>query len=76
MTPKERKRRAPTDAGDVYLSSKQVSERYGNTTSMSLWRWLNDADMRFPKPLVIRRRRFWKLSELVAWEKKRAVEAA
>ena len=63
-------------ADDVYLSSNQVRKRYGDTSDMSLWRWLDNADMKFPKPILIQRRRFWRLSELVAWERKRATEAA
>jgi len=63
-------------ADDVYLSSSQVCERYGKTSTMSLWRWLSDAKLNFPKPITIQRRRFWKLSDLVAWERRRATEAA
>jgi hypothetical protein len=30
----------------------------------------------FPQPLVINRRRFWKLSELLAWERKHLAAAS
>jgi predicted DNA-binding transcriptional regulator AlpA len=38
---------------------------------MWLWRRLKDGSG-FPKPLEICGRRFWKLSDLVAWERARA----
>ena len=63
---------APTKAdgpgGRVYLTSKQVRERYGGISDMSLWRWLNNPALSFPKPLVINRRRFFALSGLEKFE--------
>jgi hypothetical protein len=53
---------------DTFLNSRQVRERYGHASDMWLWRRLNE-DAGFPKPLIIRRRRFWRLNELVAYEK-------
>jgi hypothetical protein len=38
---------------------------------MTLWRWERDQRLRFPKPLVINGRRYWKLRELEAWERDR-----
>jgi hypothetical protein len=35
---------------------------------MWLWRRLRD-DTKFPRPIEIRKRRYWKLSELIAWER-------
>lgn len=64
------------DPDDVYLSSNQVRKRYGETSDMSFWRWLNNAKMNFPKPIFIQRRRFWRLSDLVQWERQRAKDAA
>jgi predicted DNA-binding transcriptional regulator AlpA len=63
-----------TDAAEQYLPARQVWERYG-VTSMSLWRWLRDADLRFPKPMRIGRFRYWRLSDLVAWERYRSGES-
>jgi len=39
---------------------------------MSLWRWLRDTELGFPKPLRINDRRYWHESELVAWERSAA----
>jgi len=54
-----------------YLPAGQVRSRYG-VSDMSLWRWLRDEALAFPQPLKIHNRRYWKLSELQAWEASRA----
>jgi hypothetical protein len=45
-----------------------VRQRYGNASDMWLWRRLRD-DSKFPRPIEIRKRRYWKLSELIMWER-------
>ena len=57
----------------TYLPAGAVRARYG-VSDMSLWRWLRDEAMRFPAPIRINRRRFWKLAELEAWETSRATK--
>jgi len=54
-----------------YLTGPQVCARY-SITAMSLWRWLRDTELGFPKPLRINDRRYWHESELVAWERSAA----
>jgi len=34
---------------------------------MTLWRWLRDPELGFPRPLVINGRRYWRESEIKAW---------
>jgi predicted DNA-binding transcriptional regulator AlpA len=54
-----------------FLTAPQVHERY-NISDMSLWRWLENRDLDFPKPaLIIQRRRYWLESDLLAWERVR-----
>jgi predicted DNA-binding transcriptional regulator AlpA len=60
--------RVSSDATITYLNAAQVRTRYGGMSDMALWRWLRDDELGFPKPLVINGRRFWKASELTAWE--------
>ncbi|MFZ2079401.1 MAG: DNA-binding protein [Xanthobacteraceae bacterium] len=60
---------------EKFLSSSQVRQRYGDRSDMWIWRRLKDKSG-FPQPIDICGRRFWKLSDLVAWERKRASEAA
>jgi hypothetical protein len=58
----------PPPADDVYLSAPKVQLRY-DVTSMSLWRWLKNPKMNFPTPTYIAKRRYWRVSDLVAWER-------
>lgn len=58
-------------ADDVFLPARRVLERY-SVSDMSVWRWMHDPAVGFPRPLYIGRRRFWLLSTLVEWERARA----
>ena len=62
-------------ATDSFLTAKQTRTRYGDVSDMWLWRRLHD-DSGFPRPIVINRRRFWRVSELIRWERSRAPEVA
>lgn len=55
---------------DVYLSLAAVAKRFGDLNPRTVKRWLLDPDLGFPKPLVVGKRRFFKLKELEKWEKK------
>jgi predicted DNA-binding transcriptional regulator AlpA len=57
----------PIEPGGRFLPAREVWERYG-VTSMSLYRWLADPEMDFPVPTYFGRFRYWRLSELLAWE--------
>jgi predicted DNA-binding transcriptional regulator AlpA len=57
-----------TDSAEQFLPARRVLERYG-VSSMTLWRWLKSADLKFPQPIRIARNRYWKHSDLVAWER-------
>jgi len=52
----------------VYLKATQVRERYGGISDMTLWRWLRDKELGFPRPRRINRVRYWNDSELTEWE--------
>lgn len=39
----------------------------GGVSDMTLWRWLNDPTLNFPKPIYIARRRFFREAEVLAW---------
>ncbi|PIO96592.1 AlpA family phage regulatory protein [Pleomorphomonas carboxyditropha] len=53
------------------ISAQDVCRRYG-IVDMTLYRWLKDANMDFPRPVVLRRRRYFYASEVQAWERARA----
>jgi len=54
-----------------FLTGEQVQARYHRDRT-TIWRWLNDPDLGFPKPLKARRksRNLWRLSDLEDWEKR------
>lgn len=65
--------RRPPPASAVYISAPQVLDRYGGRSHMWLVRKL-ESDPDFPKPEKFGRLRFFKISELEAYEKKCAVK--
>lgn len=58
-----------------YLTGKQVADRY-QITPVSLYRWERDERLGFPQPMVVNRRKLFKVDDLVAWERERARERA
>jgi predicted DNA-binding transcriptional regulator AlpA len=61
------------DTPDKYLTGVAVRKRFGIAAS-SLQRWLHDETMGFPKPVVIRKKWYFKESDLIAWEDKRRLD--
>jgi predicted DNA-binding transcriptional regulator AlpA len=62
-------------ADTTYLSAAQVRRRYGGVSDMTLWRWLQDEALAFPRPRWIQGRRFWDVADLAAWERTRPSSA-
>jgi len=55
---------------DKKINSKQVKDMLGGISDMTLSRYVKDpsyADMKFPKPIYINRRRYWSHEELTQW---------
>lgn len=50
-----------------YIPETQVCQRYG-VSDTTLIRWDGDPTLDFPKPLIIRRRKYRDLDELEAFE--------
>jgi predicted DNA-binding transcriptional regulator AlpA len=59
---------------EYLLPAGMVRARY-SVSDMSIWRWLHDDQLGFPKPLRINNRRFWRLSDLRAWEESQASDS-
>jgi predicted DNA-binding transcriptional regulator AlpA len=59
----------------VWLTASQLTRRFG-ISQMSLWRWLQDPRLNFPAPVQIRERNYWRLDEIVAWEREAAAKSA
>ncbi len=69
-------RKPAAEIDDPYLGAAQVRQRYGDASVMWLHRRLHD-DSGFPQPdLVVNTRRFWRLSSLMTWERRRAASPA
>ncbi len=59
---------------DTFLPAAAVRARY-SVHDVTLWRWMRDPRMNFPKPLYANsRHRLWRLAELEAWEASRSAE--
>jgi hypothetical protein len=67
-------RQKPQADDDIYLNSRQLRQRYGDASAMWVHRRLKN-DPRFPRPIIVAKRRFWKLSALIAWERQAAATA-
>jgi hypothetical protein len=57
-----------SDTADTLLRTAHVRKRYGDVSHMWVERRLAD-DPNFPKPMYIAKRRFWRLGDLVQWER-------
>jgi len=57
------------------ITAAHVRTVCGDVSDMTLWRWLNDPALHFPKPIYIARRRYWKEAEIIAWLETREVAA-
>jgi predicted DNA-binding transcriptional regulator AlpA len=57
---------------DKFLSGVAVRRRYSISAS-SLSRWVRDETMRFPNPIVIRKKLYFKEADLIAWEDRQAL---
>ena len=61
-------------AVERYVTTRDLMERR-NVCDRTIDRWLEDSKLNFPKPQRINKRRYWKLSEIVAWERERDTTA-
>ena len=55
-------------AGDVLLTSKDTRARIGGVSTMCIWRWMRDERVRFPEPLKINNRNYWRAGDLRRWQ--------
>lgn len=59
--------------GIVYITARQLRNRYGGVSHMWLERRMAD-DPKFPRPVYFGARRYWPISELEAWEREAAAK--
>lgn len=58
------------------LTAAAVRNALGGVSDMTLWRWLNDPALNFPRPIYIGRRRYWREADMAAWLDAQAEVAA
>jgi hypothetical protein len=64
-----------SDNDGTLLPTAKVRQRYGDVSHMWIERRLAD-DPNFPRPIYIAKRRFFRLGDLVAWERHKAAVAS
>lgn len=50
------------------ISGPQFRERYGGISEMTEYRWTHDPELNFPKPVYIRKRKYWDEAALDAFD--------
>jgi hypothetical protein len=53
------------------MPARKVQERY-DIADRTLDRWLESKTLDFPRPVVINKRRYWRIAELEMWERARS----
>jgi len=54
--------------GEMYITAPQLRERFGGRSDVWLWRLLNDNRADFPRPVMVRGQRYFRMAEVEAWE--------
>jgi len=49
------------------IQAADVRQLCGSVSDMTIWRWVKDSELNFPKPIYIGRVRYWREAELMAW---------
>jgi len=50
-----------------HISAHDVRHICGGVSDMTLWRWLHDESLSFPRPIYIGKRRYWREADVIAW---------
>lgn len=58
------------------IKSNKVCEVCGGISQMTLWRWLHDEGLRFPRPIYIKRYRYWDEQVVSEWMAARDIVAS
>lgn len=59
-----------------WLGAKQVRARYNHIGEMTLWRWVNDPESKFPRPVKMCGRRYWDEADLDRYDESLKAAAA
>lgn len=58
------------------ITAATVRNALGGVSDMTLWRWLNDSALNFPRPLKIQSRRYWRENDVAEWLQQREASGA
>jgi len=61
------------------IPARTVRKTLGNISDMTIYRWLNDQNyqyLKFPKPIYIANRRYWRRSDIESWIDQQKGDAA
>ncbi len=56
-----------TSSLEGLITQAEAKRLAGGISDMTLWRWLNDPDLDFPRPAYIGKRRYFRDAEIAAW---------
>lgn len=59
---------------DPLIPAKELREIFG-VSDMTIWRWLDDKRLNFPRPIVVRRRRYWRKSDIAEFQARNTAAA-
>jgi len=57
------------------IQAATVRQMCGGVSDMTLWRWLDNPELDFPRPIYIGRRRYFREAEIIDWLESREVSA-
>lgn len=49
------------------ITQAEIKDTFGGVSDMTIWRWLQDPKMGFPKPIKIKTRNYWKSIDVDTW---------
>lgn len=58
-----------------YVLRKAVRARFGDCSTMTIWRWEHDEDLGFPQPIMINGRAYYDLDEIEAFERRQIAKS-
>ena len=71
IDPRIIERSSGDDGTSQLVPARRVQDRY-DIADRTLDRWLASAILNFPRPLIINKRRYFRVCELVDWERRQA----
>lgn len=57
------------------IPARKARQELGGISDMTLYRWLSDESMGFPRPIYIKTRRYFDASELAAFKEAAALKS-